>query len=158
MSGLLEVINKYVRPYYYVIIVVILLVIFGYAGKYAYDRYMGRNDKKKNKGFKDVANANMRDDVVIIYLFHVDWCPHCKTALPEWKKFMNLYDGKEVNGNKIKCVELNCTDETAEVTKAIREYKIEGYPTVKMVKGDQVIDFDSKISSYTLEQFVETMA
>lgn len=112
---------------------------------------------KKDNKFADVANANKRSHEVIIYFFNVDWCPHCKTAKPEWEKFVKLYDGKEKGDYVIKCFDYNCTDETAEVTKVINKYNIESYPTIKMLKDNQVIEFDSKITEYTLEQFVNTM-
>jgi len=87
----------------------------------------------------------------------VDWCPHCKKALPDWNQFSAQYDGKEVNGYRIECVDMDCTEETSKVASAINEYKIDSYPTIKMKKGDEVIEFDSKITKYSLEQFVENM-
>jgi hypothetical protein len=104
-----------------------------------------------------VANATTSDNHAIILFFHADWCPHCKTALPEWVKFKGEYDGKVVNGYTIKCQAVNCTEETSDVTKSINEYQIDSYPTVKMLKDGQKIEFDSKITQYTLEQFVTTM-
>jgi thiol-disulfide isomerase/thioredoxin len=105
-----------------------------------------------------VANAEKRSNELIIYFFNVDWCPHCKTAKPEWEKFAKLYDGKSKGEYVIKCVNYNCTDETSEVTQVINKYNIDSYPTVKMVKDNQIIDFDAKITRDHLEQFVETMA
>jgi hypothetical protein len=37
------------------------------------------------------------------------------------------------------------------------KYNVDSFPTVKMVAGNQTIDFDAKISTYALEQFVENM-
>ena len=68
-----------------------------------------------------------------------------------------LYDGKEKGQYVIKCLDYNCTDENADVTKVINKYNIESYPTIKMLKDGQVIEFDSKITEYTLEQFVNTI-
>mgnify|MGYP000589437578 FL=1 len=39
----------------------------------------------------------------------------------------------------------------------INKYEIESYPTVKMVKDKNTIEFDSKISASTLEHFVNSM-
>ena len=90
--------------------------------------------------------------------FHADWCPHCKKAQPEWNTFKSQYDGTTVNGYVIKCVDINCTNEKdSSVTASINEYKIESYPTVKMLKDNQVIEFDSKITNTSLNSFVETM-
>ena len=89
--------------------------------------------------------------------FHVDWCPHCKTALPEWENFKKQFNNKEVNGYITKCVDVDCTDENSKVQNMISKYDIESYPTVKMVKDKNTIEFDSKITSNTLEHFVNTM-
>jgi thiol-disulfide isomerase/thioredoxin len=107
----------------------------------------------------NIENMENQTDnkVAELMLFHVDWCPHCKTAKPEWEKFAKLYDGKEKGDYIIKCLDYNCTDENADVTKIINKYNIESYPTVKMLKDGQIIEFDSKITEYTLEQFVNTM-
>jgi thiol-disulfide isomerase/thioredoxin len=127
------------------------------AATYVYNTYYKKEMTKMDNKFGDVANANKRSHEVIIYFFNVDWCPHCKTAKPEWEKFAKLYNGKEKGEYVIKCVDYNCTDENAEVTKIINKYNIESYPTIKMLKDNQVIEFDSKITEYTLEQFVNTM-
>ena len=157
MATFLEVIKKIISPYSTYILIAILLVIFLLAATYVYNKYYVKEMAKKDNKFADVANANKRSHEVVIYFFNVDWCPHCKTAKPEWEKFAKLYNGKEKGEYVIKCLDYNCTDETAEVTKVINQYNIESYPTIKMLKDNQVIEFDSKITEYTLEQFVNTM-
>ena len=154
MSGLVDVVRKYIRPYYYYIIAIIVLIIFLVLANYAYAKFY---TKKQANKYSDVANANRRNKEVQIFFFHVDWCPHCKKALPEWTTFKSQYDGQEKNGYVIRCIDLNCTDETADVTQAINRYNIDSYPTVKMLKDEKTIDFDSKITSTTLEQFVNNM-
>jgi thiol-disulfide isomerase/thioredoxin len=153
MANIVVVLTNLIRPYYYYIIVFVMIVIFGVIGYYAYNNLVS---KEKNR-IKDVANANRRNVETIVYFFHVDWCPHCKTALPEWKKFVANYNGKEINGYGLKCVDVNCTSETSDVTEFINKYKIESYPTVKLIRDGDVIDFDSKITSTSLDKFVNTM-
>jgi thiol-disulfide isomerase/thioredoxin len=155
MPGIYEVFDKYFRPHYFRLFVVVLLLIFAYAAYYGYTQFYS----KRASSFSDVANSGngTNGSTVIIYMFHVDWCPHCKHAMPEWSKFVAQYDGKEVNGYRIQCTDVNCTNETSEVTTLINQYSIESYPTVKMIKDDKTIEFDSKISSNALEQFVNTM-
>lgn len=157
MASFYEVVQNYLTPYYWYILIIVCFIIFGFLGKYAYDTYYNDNFSEGNKDFNDVANANMRDKDVNVYFFFVDWCPHCKTALPEWVKFKNQFEGQEVNGYTVNCIDMNCTDENDAVTQAIQEYKIEGYPTIKMNKDNKVVDFDAKISYGTLEKFVNMM-
>ena len=89
MANIVDVLRRYIRPYYYYIITIVILIIFLFISYYAYTSLYA--NKKSNK-FTNVANANRRSKDVNIYLFHVDWCPHCKKALPEWNSFKNVYD------------------------------------------------------------------
>jgi thiol-disulfide isomerase/thioredoxin len=154
MPGIVEVVSNLVRPYYYYIIAIIIIVIFGYVARYAYNTYYTKTVENK---FADVANANRRNKEADVMFFHVDWCPHCKKALPEWNNFKKQYDDKEINGYIIKCRDIDCTNESSDVTSLINTYNIESYPTVKLLKDTNTIDFETKITSHTLEQFVNTM-
>jgi thiol-disulfide isomerase/thioredoxin len=153
MAGIVDVIGKYVKPYKKVIIIVLILIAFIFAIRF----WMKTNNVEPNK-FDDVANSGDRNKDAIIYFFHVDWCPHCKTALPEWEAFKNTHDGKVINGYSLKCIDEDCTDESKpEVSTLINTFKLESFPTVKMVRGDQTIDFDSKVTSTTLGSFANMM-
>ena len=90
-------------------------------------------------------------------LFTVDWCPHCKTAIPEWEQVKEVYEGKSLNGYNIIFTEVNCTSESPDVEKMMNEYKIEGYPTIKMLKDGQVIEYDAKPTKETLIKFINTV-
>uniref|UniRef100_A0A6C0D1T7 Thioredoxin domain-containing protein n=1 Tax=viral metagenome TaxID=1070528 RepID=A0A6C0D1T7_9ZZZZ len=154
MANVVEILRRIISPYYKYIIAVVVFAIFTYVGYYAYNEYYLKPNQ--NRQFNDVANSNRRNPV-IIYFFHVDWCPHCKKAQPEWNKFADQYNGKEMNGYTIKCQDVDCTQETSDVTRAINQFKIESYPTVKMVKDEKTIEFDARINQNTLDQFVNTM-
>ena len=39
----------------------------------------------------------------------------------------------------------------------MNKYKIEGYPTIKMLKDGQVIEYDAKPTQATLIQFIQTV-
>ena len=96
MPRFLEVVSRASRPYYNYIVLVLVLLLFIIVGRLAYN-YL----RKKNQNqFKDVANANRQNKEVVIYFFHVDWCPHCKTAKPEWNNFSRKMDGNQINGYK----------------------------------------------------------
>ncbi len=97
------------------------------------------------------------EKTVTIYLFYADWCPHCKRAKPTWNEVKTDYEGKTVNGYLVHFEEINCTEENEEVADMIRKYKVEGYPTIKMQKGAQVIEFDAKITKDNLEKFISSV-
>jgi thiol-disulfide isomerase/thioredoxin len=104
-------------------------------------------------------NEKEQEDTKIAHLmlFYVDWCPHCKTAKPEWNALKEEYDGKNINGYVVVFEEYNCTDESSEIEELINKYKIEGYPTIKLIKDNQVIEYDAKPTKATMEQFLTTV-
>ena len=133
MSLVVSKILNYIKPYNTIILICFLLLIFG---AIAYSVYIKSN--LKHVKFKDVANANQNADRIEFYYFAADWCPHCKTALPEWENFKKQFNNKEVNGYITKCVDVDCTDENSKVQNMISKYDIESYPTVKMVKDKNI--------------------
>ena len=92
-----------------------------------------------------------------LLFFYADWCPHCKTAKPIWNDLKSEYENKLINGNKVIFTEINCSEESAEVEKMMNQYNVEGYPTIKLIKDGQVIEYDAKPSSETLKQFLNTV-
>ena len=108
MPGVIEVVSNLFRPYYNYVLVLVLIIIFVALAQYAYANYYKKSVDNK---FSNVANANRRNKEADIMFFHVDWCPHCKTALPEWNNFKKQYDNKEINGRVIRCKDIDCTNE-----------------------------------------------
>ena len=93
-----------------------------------------------------------------LLFFSTDWCPHCSTASPEWSTFSNNFDGADINGYTIRCIDVNCTDDSnPETQDLIQEYSVQGYPTIKMLKNGKTIDFDAKVTNNFLEQFIINM-
>jgi hypothetical protein len=165
MANIIDVIGKYFRPYKRIFLILFLLVLFILIGVYCYNYFY--IPKKQNAIFSDVANANTAKKPMEIYFFYATWCPHCKSAFPEWKKFEEEYDGKDVGLYKIKCIKIDCTNDQAnenesgmkasKITQLINDFKVDSYPTIKMMKDNTNIDFDAKVSKYNLEQFVHSV-
>ena len=162
MSAFLNLIfAKMMRHYralvgFTVVAIIVAIVYYAYAHIYV--------PKKKNAAFKDVANANPSGRTITIMMCHVDWCPHCKRALPEWKMFSTEYNGKQVSGYRIECKEYDCTNsEDPTISKILEEYKIKQYPTVialvPSANGKELrVDFDAKVLKKNLETFVISAA
>lgn len=96
------------------------------------------------------------DSAAQLLFFSVDWCPHCKVAKPEWENLVSEYDGKLINGHQVVFTSYNCTTETEETKKLISQYGIEGYPTIKLIKDGQVINFDAKPTKDSLATFLKS--
>ena len=91
-------------------------------------------------------------DSASIYYFYTEWCPYCKKAQPEWGKLKDVYSNKTINGYNLEFKEVDCDKDEATAT----EFKVEGYPTIILVKNGQKIVYDAKPKFETLETFVKT--
>lgn len=89
-----------------------------------------------------------------LMLFSANWCPHCKTAKPVWNELSSDYEDKMINGYRIIFTSVDCSEETGEVERLMDKYKVEGFPTIKLIKDGQVFDFDAKPTRPVLEQFL----
>jgi len=92
-----------------------------------------------------------------LMLFYADWCPHCKTAKPIWSELKTEYQNKTINGYNILFTEINCTNENAETEQMMNKYNIEGFPTIKLLKDGQIVEYDAKPSKDTLKEFLNTV-
>ncbi len=130
-------------------IIVVCLIFIGIS-VYVYKYYVEPRLKPKyvpNKEFEGEGAG-----IAEVMYFYTEWCPHCKKAKPQWENFKQEFDGKTINNNKVVCKEYDCEKND----KVCDEYKVEGYPTIKMLKDNQVIDFDAKPTIENLTKFVET--
>jgi thiol-disulfide isomerase/thioredoxin len=143
-----------------IIVLVIILAVIGYIIYQNYIQPALNPSYKANREQMPVgsaAAANSKGKEAEIMLFYTDWCPHCKTAKPEWEQVKAEYNGKQIHGYTIIFTEVNCTNDSPDVEKMMNTYKVEGYPTIKLVKDNQIIDYDAKPTKATLTQFLNTV-
>ena len=84
--------------------------------------------------------------------FFMNGCGHCVAFKPEWDKFKNSISSSGVNGVKINFIEVNCEKDPGTAEK----YKVEAYPTIKLVYDGKVIEYDAKTDLDTLKEFVKS--
>jgi thiol-disulfide isomerase/thioredoxin len=162
MAGLLDFVMQRLSPHMKTIgIVVSLLVVVGvfyYVYRYIY------LPKKNAQKMSDVANAEPNGKTITIFMFHVNWCPHCKTALPEWNMFKDEYNQQLVNGYIIECIDTDCTEnKKPEIATLLEKYKVEYFPTVKGVMigpngQNMTVDYNAKVNRSNLGQFVISLS
>jgi thiol-disulfide isomerase/thioredoxin len=153
-SSYLNFFNKFSWSTIIYIVLVILLLMITY---YYYTQWVKSKpayNANRENGTDESTGSNKQAELM---LFYVDWCPHCKTAKPEWENLKSTYENKTINGYNIIFTEYNCTNETAEIEELMNKYKIEGYPTIKLLKENQVIEYDAKPTKSTMEQFLNTV-
>jgi thiol-disulfide isomerase/thioredoxin len=119
--------------------------------------YVYRSTVKQRQTLTHTENKpspTLHDKRADLYLFYTDWCPFCKKTKPEWAQLKKQYDnGKKVNGYTLNFIEVDCEANSDLANK----FDISGYPTIKLVKGNQVVEFDAKPDVKTLEQFLSTV-
>jgi thiol-disulfide isomerase/thioredoxin len=143
----------------------IVIALFAGVSYWAYTTYVAPALSNGNASLKQGASrvegdgtaadgANFDDaPIAELYLFKTDWCPHCKRALPIFESLKQEYDHKLVNGHRVMFRVVDCEQEP----KIADKFKIEGYPTIKLVKDDQVIEYDAKPEKEHLVQFLSTV-
>ena len=150
------------KLYFWVGILIILLMS---TGVYIYNQNIAKLQNKTQ--LTDVPNAAGNGGDIRILFFTVTWCPHCQNAKVPWQDFKTKYNNsKTPKGRRIVCQDLDATlnDDGTDTPKSIEtgllvaKYKVQGYPTIIMLKDGEQTDFDAKISTYSLEKFVEDMA
>jgi thiol-disulfide isomerase/thioredoxin len=138
------------------IAIMIIVIVLSLVAIYSYNQYVNSKSTFYANRENEPQDQNSNRTATLM-LFYVDWCPHCKTAKPEWESLKSQYDGKMINGYTITFVEYNCTNETEEISQLMDKYNIEGYPTIKLLKDNQIIEYDAKPTKSTMEQFLNTV-
>ncbi len=136
--------------------IIVSALLFGVLGYYIYTNYFS-NKTQYNANRENFDTNQESNKTANLMLFYVDWCPHCKTAKPEWESLKSEYEGKNINGYTLTFTEYNCTTESPETDELMNKYKIEGYPTVKLLKDNQIVEYDAKPTKSTMEQFLHTV-
>ena len=177
MANLLTYLNTVFKPYYKYIMIFFLILVFVMIARYSYQVYFARMNK--NKQMANVANANNTSPIIAVYFFHVEWCPHCIKAQPEWKSFSDQYDNTEIGGYLVRCYDIDCTEDhgdaviqfdptangqptgitptSIKISELVQKYNIDSYPTIKLTKDDIVVDFDAKVTQPNLVKFVTSV-
>jgi hypothetical protein len=111
---------------------------------------------KYNHNSEPTTNTGNTGNTAELLFFFADWCLHCKAAKPIWNDLKAEYENKTINGYKIIFTEIDCSEESSEVEKLMNQYNVEGYPTIKLLKDGQIIEYDAKPSKEILIKFLNT--
>lgn len=174
MANLILYVNSLLKPYYRYALALFLFIVFVTVARYAYQTYFIKANANKNSA--NIANANNIKPITAVYFFHVDWCPHCVKAIPEWNAFSEIYNNKEVNGHLVQCYDIDCTDDNGDtvvqsdkgsatniaptpikISQLVKKFKIDSYPTIKLTKDGSTVEFEAKVTKQNLIQFVTSV-
>ncbi len=133
------------------------IVLFAALAIFYYFYYVAPASSSKYRPNSEQVPAGGTSNTAELMFFYADWCPHCKAAKPIWNDLKAEYENKTINGYKVIFTEVDCSEETSEVEKLMNQYNVEGYPTIKLIKDGQVIEYDAKPSKETLTKFLNTV-
>ncbi len=135
------------------ILLVSLAIGFAILGYFVSTKFFplraGFNANREHGGSKQEPSKDAN-----LVFFYADWCPHCKVAKPEWDALKAENEGKIINGYNVVYTDYNCGTVTPEIEDLMNKYDVKGYPTVKLIKDGQVIDYDAKPTTSTMNQFL----
>jgi thiol-disulfide isomerase/thioredoxin len=160
MALFTEILSQKLKKYGMIVLVLFLIILFIWLSFYCY-KNIYKPFFRLNQ-YTDVVNAP-NDVELIIYFFHTDWCPYCTAAKPEWDKFKAEYNNRVFGNYKITCKDENCTiegdssPEAQNINELMSTYKVEYFPTIKMIKDGDTIDFDAKVNYSNLSKFLEAV-
>lgn len=135
------------------LLIIFITIIFILASIYVYKNYVASKldpDFVDNNEFQTKQTTSY--DSVDLYFFGVPWCPHSKKALAIWDELKETYENKKINDKSINFFYVDC-DQDPELAD---KYKIDSFPTIKLVKDNQVIEYDAKPEKSTLTEFLNT--
>lgn len=136
--------------------ILLTIIIFIGVSLYVYNKYvysMVNTTFIPNQEFSTTNNENTNNiPNAELIIFTVDWCPHSKKAMPIWEELKQKHHGTVYNGYKLTFVQVN-GEENPEMAD---KYKVDGYPTIKLLKGNQVIEYDAKPTTEHLTEFLSS--
>ena len=140
----------------YMLLMLLLTILFVTIMTILYYSYIKEiiNEKHvlNNEFINSSTTENKNTEILILY-FYTEWCPYCKQSMPEINKFQDFIEGKNASGNYlITLSKIDCDKQSTIADK----YKIEAYPTIKLLYKNKVYDYDAKPNKENLIQFMET--
>lgn len=141
------------------ILYILAAVLFIVLAVYLYYKYVAPKLKPSYIANREVLpnGSNVSEKQAELMFFFAGWCPHCKTAKPIWESVKNEYENKNINGYKLIFTSIDCTKENDETENLMNKYNVEGFPTIKLLKDNQIVEYDAKVTKETLEQFINTV-
>lgn len=113
--------------------------------KLKYEKYKAKYLALKNKlNINQLGGSSEKPE---LYLFKAEWCGHCKNFKSDWEKLKENPNLKE----KVNFI----TMDSDKNKKEIDEWKIMGFPTIILKKGDNAIEYDGSRSVNAIEQFIK---
>jgi thiol-disulfide isomerase/thioredoxin len=134
-----------------VIVTIVLAALFIVVAIWMYYKYVVPRVNASYVPNKEYVKKQ-KIDTADIYLFYTNWCPHCKTAKPIWDDFKaHIGSRGHSSGVTVNFIEVDCEQDR----KTAEKFNVSGYPTIKLLYNDKVIEYDAKPNKENLQQFLD---
>ena len=126
-------------------------ILLGVAAYFLIKSFLkNKRDKERRDFIENTEHELYNKSEAELYLFSVNWCPHCKDTKIIWDKYTTSYKSSKY---EITFIEVDC-DKRENLAK---EFKIEEYPTIVLVKNNKKYYYDANIKKETLDKFIDTI-
>ena len=156
------------------LVIIFVVALFLGVALYVYNNYIAprinpdfvpNREFDTGSGSGSGGGADTSGKVAEIYLFSVEWCNHSKNAKPEWNRIKKELDGTKPENSHytINFIELDGDNDESQIDTFESEYltptgkKIDGYPSIWMVKGTDVYEFAAKPTYNSIKEFIEAL-
>lgn len=130
--------------------------LFAYAGYWVYQTYHASTKTQYASNREHKYHDQNTNKTAQVLLFYATWCGACQQFKPEWDSAKLEMDGKVVNGYRIQFVEYDCSENAGDAAAKMKEYNIDGFPTVKLVHDGQVVTFSGDRTKDNIVTMLET--
>lgn len=90
---------------------------------------------------------------VLLVMFYVTWCPHCRRLYPEYEQAASqLVRQMDM---PLQIAKFDCTNQYE--TQCVRKYAIDGYPTLRIYRYGKYRDEELNYRNRTTNEIVKTM-
>lgn len=137
--------------------IIVLLAIFISLAFFVYNKYVA---PKLNPDFvpnKEFVQKNSDVDEAILYYFRVDWCPICKNKSdPVIKELKEFYEKNPPPNIPLTFITINPEKDegAAEGFEEKFNINVDGYPSIFLVKGDKIVEYNANPTLDTLKDFI----
>jgi len=137
----------------YILLMVLLAILFTTLLFIIYNKYITTFISQKHVLNNEFINKTDKNTEILILYFYTEWCPYCKKSMLEIDKFEEYIKGENATNNYIiTLTKIDCDKESTLADK----YKVDAYPTIKLIYKNKVYDYDAKPNKVNLIQFMET--
>ncbi len=160
MNSVIDIISKYYMLLKStiqnnILLIILLIIIFSVISYYLYITTLQTYfDNNSNKEY--IPKKTQKNNEATIYYFYTTWCPHCTEATPHIQHLENevkKMNKSQKNNMVIFLRKIDCDKSANE--KLIKQYKVEGYPTIILEHNNKIYNYEAKPNSKHLTEFVK---